>query len=37
LPDITLTGPAKELILIKDTITIDSLDLPEIDLMLEVE
>ena len=37
LPDITLTGPAKELILIKDTITIDSLGLPEIDLMLEVE
>jgi hypothetical protein len=25
------------LILIKDTITIDSLSLPEIDLMLEVE
>lgn len=35
LPDINLTGPAKELILIKDTLAIDSLNLPEIDLILE--
>jgi hypothetical protein len=37
LPDINLTGPAKELILIKDTLAIDSLNLPEIDLILENE
>ncbi len=35
LPDITLAGPAKELILIKDTLGVDSLNLPELDLMLE--
>jgi hypothetical protein len=37
LPDIALVGPAKELILIKDTLAIDSLVLPELDLMLEVD
>jgi hypothetical protein len=37
LPEITLSGPAKELILIKDTLGIDSLNLPELDLILEGE
>ena len=35
LPDINLTGPAKDLIFIKDTMLIDSLDLPEIELNIE--
>jgi hypothetical protein len=37
LPDITLSGPAKELILIKDTLELDTLNLPLLDLNLEVE
>lgn len=35
--DIELAGPAKELILIKDTMAIDSLNLPDLELMLEVD
>jgi membrane peptidoglycan carboxypeptidase len=37
LPDINLAGPAKELILIKDSLAIDSLSLPELELMTEGE
>ena len=37
VPEINLSGPAKELILIKDSITLDSLELPEIDNILETE
>lgn len=37
VPDINLTGPAKELILIKDTLAVDSLNLPGLDLMLDSE
>lgn len=37
LPDIQVTGPAKELILIKDTLGIDSLNLPEFNLMLNTD
>lgn len=37
LPDITLTGPAKELILIKDSLAVDSLEIAPIELLLERE
>lgn len=37
LPDIALVGPAKDLILIKDSLAIDSLNLPDLDLMMENE
>jgi len=35
LPDINLTGPAKELILIKDSLIIDSLEIAPLDLIIE--
>lgn len=37
LPDINLTGPAKELILIKDSLAVDSLEIAPIELLLERE
>jgi membrane peptidoglycan carboxypeptidase len=37
LPAIDLTGPAKELILIKDSLAVDSLEIAPIELLLERE